>query len=749
MSSLEPAGKDPPTAVELTKEANIKFLGSFTASATVSVEIPLIQYDFHSTKTSPVLRPKPEEAGDLLGQTGESLENEYKYLEINPTQFRLLILSKGQRSDAIHCALKTVDSRELDQSDIVYQALSYSWGSEDDGGYHIFLRDIDIPLSEDRTERGGLFLLAAHQVIPRRFRVRSNLYQALKRLRSKTEDMWLWVDAICIDQANNEEKTHQLSKMIDIYSSAQNVCIWIGENEDAGGSDLPASTAMEFVPSIINLTMLERIISGQRADEQTARSCSAFARLLKRPWFGRRWVIQEVSAARRASIQCGSHRMNWIDFADAVELFTANIEGIRSMYSKMDTAMDYPDALRHVESGGAKAIVSNTNNVLRKAQNGTVVDRPMDIESLVLTFSHFNTSDPRDTIYAFLGLASDGHFSSPPPEVPSLHPNYTRTPVQAYMEFVRHCVVARGTLDIICRNWALPLGDSPTRPSRGGFNSDTYLSHDQSLGAKSIPSWIGLVSNSAFGPPSKFTGRLNGDSLVGEPGRPIYNASRGSHMVVQFGERETKSSWRVVVPELDGTLRVAGMAIGTVSRATSRVVDGTISDDCLEMMGWYQDDDINTIPDTLWRTLVADRDRNGQPPPLWYRRACMYCLKKTTAEGDLNTARLLETRSLPETVLQFLRRVQAVVWSRKFLVCRDLREPSSQLLGLGSRHARRGDIACILYGCSVPVLLRPLGVSDQYKLVGECYLQGKMDGEALTGLGQESIKQATTFFNII
>lgn len=462
-SSTTPANA-PPTTVDIDEELNVKFLGSFALLGAVAVETPPLRYDFHSGAASPVLRPRINGPGPATNSPIPTTDDVYKYLNIQPNQLRLLLLSRGQPGDVLNCSLKTVESRELGQSTLIYQALSYAWGPEDDSDHSILLRDMDIPMSEDGSGRnpGQVFSLIARQVTPRRFRVRSILYRALKELRSTTEDLWFWIDAVCINQTNDGEKTHQLSKMLSIYSSAQNVCIWICEDEASrGDSDMPINTAMEFVPSIINLTVLERIISGDKVDEQIARSCRAFARLLKSPWFGRRWVIQEVSGARRASIQCGNDRMNWIDFADAVELFTAYIEAIRSMYNKSDTCKDDPDALGHVESAGAKAIVSSCNNVLRKARNGTIIDRPLDIESLAMTFIHFDASDPRDTIYALLALASDGQFSSSPHKAPSLHPNYTKTSMQVYMEFVRHCVVARGSLDIICRNWALPVKGLP------------------------------------------------------------------------------------------------------------------------------------------------------------------------------------------------------------------------------------------------------------------------------------------------
>jgi hypothetical protein len=65
-----------------------------------------------------------------------------------------------------------------------------------------------------------------------------------------------------------------------------------------------------------------------------------------------------IAAFRRALV---------IDFADVVQLFMVNIDGIRAMYDKSELAKKDPDALSHAESGGANAIVSMTNNVLRKA----------------------------------------------------------------------------------------------------------------------------------------------------------------------------------------------------------------------------------------------------------------------------------------------------------------------------------------------------------------------------------------------
>jgi len=671
---------------------------------------------------------------DILQQP-ISLQNEYTHVPIGPEQVRLLRLAKGRRDDPIHCSLKVMPISKLEGSQLGYQALSYAWG-QDAPTHEIFLQDVDLPSGDRQQEE--YYRLAAAQAVPRRFYLRSNLHQALKRLRSETVDFWFWIDAICINQQDDVEKSHQLAKMLDIYCNSWNVSIWIGEMNESESNQHP----IDFIPMIVNLKLLDLMVASDKQDEKIIRSWVDFADLLKKPWFGRRWVIQEVAASRRASVHCGSKSINWIDFADAVQLFVAKIDGIRAMYDKSELAKKDPDALSHVESVGANAIVSMTNNVLRKAQDGSVLDRLWNIESLVLTFLHFEAADPRDAIYALLSLASDGHLVNRdkihPKSLTPLVPDYTKSALQVYIDFIRHCITSSGSLDIICRHWALlsKQMQDPRAPYSSGSSFSLLFKFEFT-----VPTWIGLVTDSPFGPPSQFTGRLNGDSLVGDPGRRIYNASRGRAPAVYFNEFE---DW-------GPTMYAKGIVLSTISRVSARVVDGTISDDCLSMTGWNSSDDINNISDRLWRTLVADRASDGKSTPFWYRRACMYSLRKTSPDGDLNTSKLIANKSLPETVIEYLKRVQAVVWSRKFLVCKDSTDQSEWLFGLGSRYIKGGDLVCILFGCSVPVVLRKCGDDSpnlHYEFVGECYIHGKMDGEVLAGMDEESIAKATVEFNL-
>ena len=91
-----------------------------------------------------------------------------------------------------------------------------------------------------------------------------------------------------------------------------------------------------------------------------------------------------------------------------------------------------------------------------------------------------------------------------------------------------------------------------------------------------------------------------------------------------------------------------------------------------------------------------------------------------------------------------------MVWNRKFLLCGDAQNDSERLLGLGPRSTAPDDVVCVLFGCSVPVILRKVeDIYDKYSLVGECFVYDRMDGEALASLDTASRDAATKDFYIV
>lgn len=156
------------------------------------------------------------------------------------------------------------------------------------------------------------------------------------------------------------------------------------------------------------------------------------------------------------------------------------------------------------------------------------------------------------------------------------------------------------------------------------------------------------------------------------------------------------------------------------------------------MGGWTYDSVPERVPDSLWRTLVADRGPHGISPPSWYYRACLESLMSVTPNGDLNTVFLVEQPTTPSTIILFLKRVQEVVWNRKFFLSAGNKtetQKHKKLFGLAPMKAEEGDLICILFGCSVPVILRRHyeDGDEFYRLIWEAYVHGIMDGEALAG----------------
>jgi hypothetical protein len=150
---------------------------------------------------------------------------------------------------------------------------------------------------------------------------------------------------------------------------------------------------------------------------------------------------------------------------------------------------------------------------------------------------------------------------------------------------------------------------------------------------------------------------------------------------------------------------------------------------------------MSKAPEKLWRTLVAHRGPDGDFPPSCYHRACLHCLVNDTPNGHINTKDLIR-EGQPRIVRGYLKRVQAVTWNWVFLEADvSLDGSGEKLFGLGPLKAMQRDVVCVLFGCSVPVIFRKHVDEDgkYFELVGEAYIYGKVDGEAVTGLTEEEL----------
>jgi hypothetical protein len=466
-------------------------------------------------------------------------------------------------------------------------------------------------------------------------------------------------------------------------------------------------------------------------------------------------VIQELALARNATVHCGEHTIHWNDFQDAIAIFCRDFDVLKNklrehfQQARPYRPNKYQDSAFEIDQFGAKLLVDITTDLFR-IETGDIYESTMGLETLVCRLSNFDTSDPRDTINAFLNICVELNPSRSryAHQVPM--PDYSKDLFEVYREFVKWVIETSQSLNIICRYWALPERAtlSPTTPR-----------------LVELPTWILLVDDSAFGRGEEvYQGRKAADNLVGLPGFCQYHASGKGHQqknpiveypvdvpLIQDDTPESQESGRKeptsTRPLLHNTtLIVTGLAMGVVSFRNQPFADGVIPKECLEKLGWSFDwraTKVEEAPDQLWRTLVADRGPHGQPKLQTYRRACQDCLVNLTRNGHINIREVLRETKISDYTKDYLERVRAVTWDRSFIegvqiVPEEERSaglPEKTLVGLGPSKTKKGDIIAILYGCSVPVILRPVRDSPRevqdYEFIGEAYIHGKMDGEAI------------------
>ncbi|KAF4952538.1 hypothetical protein FGADI_6609 [Fusarium gaditjirri] len=188
------------------------------------------------------------------------------------SHIRLLELLPAPREKALEGRFQVVDVEQMP----AYEALSYTWADE----------------NNDASLCQRIFIGLGNRALP----ITRNCHQALSRLRRKTESLLIWVDAICINQSDLGERSDQVAMMGTIFSQATEVHGYVGEDPDnVEGGEVGAITLLN-----------EELKSPNLASRQFKDNAEeALGRLLRRPFFSRLWVVQEVLLARSITIHCG------------------------------------------------------------------------------------------------------------------------------------------------------------------------------------------------------------------------------------------------------------------------------------------------------------------------------------------------------------------------------------------------------------------------------------------------------------
>ncbi|KAF5235708.1 hypothetical protein FANTH_11587 [Fusarium anthophilum] len=617
--------------------------------------------------------------------------------------FRLFELGPGKDSDPLEGNLRTY----LRQQAPKYEALSYVWGSSVQNQHM---------KCNDKT-----------------FMITDSLDVALRRLRLVGDSRCLWVDQICIDQTSLEERSEQVSIMGDIYSGATIVIAWLGpaDAEEASAAEMIISTPAKRRPHEFREQRyfpeneyLQEL--GLPARESPA--WGALNSMLNAPYFSRVWILQELALS-------ATYTLLWGDLV----IFKADF-----MTFKMATirlGLCYRD-LNTVTFSLAKEA---SNYVCPRVKWNTVSleftndfdERRVNLYQLVRATKHCLATDPRDKIFALIGLAGDRTYG--------IIPDYHKTQSTVFAEFASKVIAATMSLDILNHTGIEDPTDKERRPlwAPRWFNQKplAYLDMRKDGFKSSGNKKVSMKSS------------INSQVLE----------LRGLH-IDRVKETHNRNENIARTMATIGSLAIdhecvlkyqygSDIITPIVLTLTSGGVQSTVRETKANRP--TNDSYLNFFAAFAFQSLLATCNKNDN---IRCRKALIQLIKMAVqtflsvpqnesifgepevwafvndnlaqlSPGDMETHWEILTRILDdiaEDSLAFIRDIPDCVWRRFFIT-------EKGYIGTGPSCLEPGDFVCILFGGDTPYIVRPSSSSrDEYLFLGNAYVHGIMDGEAIT-----------------
>ncbi|KAF2402226.1 HET-domain-containing protein [Trichodelitschia bisporula] len=278
----------------------------------------------------------------------------YKYSALPENSIRVLTVLPGSGNSSIETTLTPHSIKELHEFD----ALSYTWGLA--------------PPSQTITIDGKLLAVTL------------NLGNALRQMRQAENPRRLWIDAICINQMDMDERSYQVTLMREVYMAASLVVVWIGtETADT----VPAFDLMRKLaeakasPNLPQRPILPQDLAALNLPPSDDPSWESLDTIYWRPWYTRVWIVQEISLAKKAVVLCGSQSIGWAEFGDLAVFQSRHLMG---RFTGVDPAR-------------LESLVRISNEINREVK--------VELGRLLFYTRSFLATNPRDHIYALLGLS--------------------------------------------------------------------------------------------------------------------------------------------------------------------------------------------------------------------------------------------------------------------------------------------------------------------------------------------------------
>ena len=584
---------------------------------------------------------------------------EYDLLNPETNEIRVLRLQAASDSDSdVQCDLFTTS---LDSALPQYEALSYVWGSP----------------------KSNATMILRHAP----FSVTTNLHSALKNLRYPDRERCLWIDALCIDQSNLQERSEQVPKMGLIYQRAQSVAVWLGEAW--AGSDL----AIDFLQQLGTDNSLHPYPSSEPHVKvksialDSEKLQTALVMFFTLPWWSRVWTVQEFVLAQRGTFQCGRELLDAATLRQAVRNYFDH-EGSTSCCARETMQASHLFKALYVMDGlnYTRLLLDNTSLIYSMAQ-----------------YRSRQATNLQDKIYGMLGLDRRQY-------VELVRPDYTLTIEETFERAVISIIRRSGSLEIFSHLAAL---GGERNPKLASFVPDWSLTATDTYVYPDWLNWVGHLNlyNAAKGEPAHLTSVAPGKiGLEGIEVDRIADLTSVLHYPV--------SSRKTLLIEMQQLARVETDADNMYCNTT----------ESQRTAFW------STMCGTLEK--YTDPERENRP---FYRRR----------RGEPNASSfskweawfpVSDVKGLDPDIADVTLAFKVASASKRFAVT------EKGYMGFVPENCKRGDVVTILAGGSVPIVLRPISdilspSSVYYQVLGDAYIHGVMDGELFQGEGEGRLLQ--------
>lgn len=608
------------------------------------------------------------------------------YSPLETRSIRLIRLEAGQHDEPLRLSLESVS---LD-SDPIYEAISYCWGDHN-ARQEVTCQDISMSIT-------------------------TSLWGALREFRDSVKHRILWADGICINQQDENEKTHQVRLMQDIFAKSRTVLVWLGPMDEAGLLSDVCASIRQLYESIPDFDWkLPQEAHQNLVAEMAKRDCNggwsnfkkhdwnALVELIIRPWFTRKWVVQETAMAQEVRLHIGGGvQLSWAQLTSVARKIHAL--GLLTLISELIR----PEHRKALALGVYNIIIMDMIPQWREAGRGTLVD-------VVLVTRALSCSDHHDHIYGVLSCASEG---------PLLDPDYALSVEDTFKTFAKVMLTEMRDLRVLS-----------LEPHKGD-----QLHPSVPRNRTELPSWVPDLR------------RMSPHVLVFTSTRaPLFCAGGLSNPMLSLSDdgRLLRCQGIIVDEVKDFVPSLYEMIMNEVPEPIESPILYAVEDPCPRSRDQRLQRWMRACYD-LHHCQASALSQSGRQDAF---SCALLCDQGSSAGGEASTEMISATFEWVEYILsrdysssaeQDLGKTseeEHKLPKLRFAISRAIKErctmrnfsiTTSGRFGQMPLGTQKGDLVCILMGGEVPFVIRPTHPgSNIYNMIGDCFLNGVMNDEML------------------